>query len=541
MSTPGLGRVLHFISWGGRSGAERLVLNLCKATRALEPAVWFPRQGPIIEEFHRAGIPCLGTADVLGHPETTRGRFSLLHIHCGAYEPVAHRTARRLAMPSLTTLHTHIALPEVDSPLVCVAAHTAAIQDPLNRVRTIPNAVDTEDFAPAPAAPRGRVTIIRVCRPDRCARWFMDALRPVLRRHTNAELWIVGEDGTDEERIRFLGTRADVPDLLRQADIFAYAPLPTQGSHDLCVLEAMACAVPPVVTDVPAVSPSVRHLEDGILVPFGDVEGFSAAVERLIDDAALRSSLARNARASAARNFCLERLAADYLRAYRDALDAPPPAPADIIRRNVRMAVAERMRIGSFEKSLVLLNDTLAATALAGRYWVVGGLLLGWARGGAVLRHDCQDADFGLMQEDGAKLLEAIPALRAAGFELLARYIDNRGVAVEYAFQKDGARFDFFLHEPAEDGKIRYSFFGISPSPVEARPIEMVAELPRYDLGPFEFLGREWRKPADHESFLAAEYGDWRTPRPGFDHRSDSPSVILINRWENSARTRFEP
>jgi glycosyltransferase involved in cell wall biosynthesis len=546
MSSPGCGKVLHFISWGGRSGAERLVLNLCKATRSLKPAVWFPRDGPIIDEFRRAGIDCLSTRDVVGRPGATREQFSLLHIHCGAYEPAAHRAARSLGIPSLATLHTHISLPELDCPLVCVAPHTAAIQDPLNRVRVIPNAVDTAEFAPGPPAVREKIVIMRVCRPGRCAPWFWDAMRRVLDRHANTELWIVGEKGRSDQElggcgsaVRFFGMRADVADLLRQADIFAYAPFPDSGSHDLCVLEAMASGVPPVVTDVDSVRQSVRHLQDGILVPFGDVEGFAAALDRLIEDHALRLSLAQNARASAEQRFGLDRMASDYSLAYHDALHAPPPEPADVIRRNVRAFVANRMRIASFEKNLVLLHDTLAATPMAERYWVIGGLLIGWAREGRVLPHDCQDGDFGLLQEDREAFLKAIPILTAAGFEPLARYLDNRGIPVEYAFTKDGARFDFFLHEPAGD-HIRCIFFGASPGPKDPRPIEMISQVPRYGLAPMDFLGRRWRKPDDHEAFLAAEYGEWRARKPAFDHRSDDRSVIVVNWWTNSSSCEFE-
>ena len=539
MSLPGCGRVLHFLSWGGRSGAERLVLNLCKATRTLEPAVWFPREGPMVDDFRRAGIPCLSTRDVLGRPDVTRGQFSLLHIHCGIYEPAAHRAASRLGIPSLTTLHTNISLPELDCPLVCVAPHTAAIQDPSNRVRVIQNAVDTIEFAPGPPAMREKTVILRVCRPDRCAPWFWDAMRQVLDRHANAELWIAGETGRSTPSIRFLGSCTDVADLLRQADLFAYAPFPDKGSHDICVLEAMACGVPPVVTDVDSVRQSVCHMHDGMLVPFGDVQGFAAAVERMIEDPVLRSSLARNARRTAEQRFGLNRLASDYLCAYHDALQAQPPAPADVIRRNVRAFVAERMRIASFERNLVLLHDTLATTAMAERYWVIGGLLIGWAREGRVLAHDCQDGDFGLLQEDRDIFLNAIPALVAAGFGPFARYIDNRGLAVEYAFTKDGARFDFFLHETVGD-HIRCTFFGVSPEPRNQRPIEMIRQVPRYGLAPMDFLGRRWRKPDDHEAFLAAEYGEWRARKPAFDHRSDDRSVIVVNWWTNSSSCEFE-
>lgn len=538
MSLPGCGRVLHFLSWGARSGAEHMVLNLCKATRSLEPAVWFPRPGPVLQEFRRAGIPCLDTLSVLGEPDSTRGRFSLLHIHCGTYEPAAHRAASRLGIPSIATLHSHARLPELDCPLVCVAEHTAAIQDPLNRVRVIPNAVDTAEFSPRPTEARDRIVIMRVCRPDRCAPWFLDAMHHVLERHANAELWIVGEDGPSTVRVRFLGSRGDVRDLLRHADIFAYAPFPDSGSHDLCVLEAMATGIPTVVTDVPAVRQSVQHMKDGLLVPFGDREGFAAAVERLIQDPALRADLARNARASTETRFSLDRLAADYLRAYRDALEAPPPSPADMIRRRVRGAVAGRLRVADFERELVLLNDTLAHSSLAGRYWVIGGLLIGWARQGSVLPHDCQDADFGLLNEDRERFLATIPLLIAAGFAPFARYVDNRGVSVEYSFAKQGVRFDFFFHEPAGD-KLRSTFFGFSPAHEHPEPIELICEVPRYGLSPMEFLGRTWLKPDDHESFLTAEYGNWRVANPAFDHRCDDHSVVLINWWNEALRTKF--
>lgn len=539
MSSPGVGRVLHFAAWAARSGAERLVLNLCKATRDLEPAIWFPREGPMVAEFEDAGIPRLTTKDVLADPAATRSRFSLLHIHCGGHEPGIHRTARRLGMRSLTTLHSYASLPELDCPLICVAPHTAAVQDPYNHVRVIPNSIDTGEFTPGPPAPAGRMVIVRVCRPDRCAPYFLDAMRGVLDRHPGAELWLIGETGASDSRVRYFGSVGGVASLLRQADVFAYAPLPDAGAHDLCVLEAMAAGVPPVVTDVCSVRDSVTHLHDGMVVPFDSPEAFAAAVERLIDDAALRSELSRNARSTAVDRFSLDRLASDYRCVYEEVLSTPPPTPEDDIRRSVRSFAADRARLARFERNLVLLHDTLESTAMAGRYWVIGGMLIGWAREGRILRHDARDADFGVLQDDAAAFLDAVPALTAAGFEPLARYVDNRGVPVEYAFRKDGARFDFFLHEHAGEN-IRCTFFNNSPLVDDSRPIQLTSELPRYDLGPMEFLGRVWRKPEDHESFLAAEYGDWRTPNPAFDHRADDRSVVLVSWWTNAALWRFE-
>ena len=540
MSSPGSPSVIHFLAWAERCGATRMVLNLCRAMPETRPAVWLPRPGPAARDFEHAGIPCYTNEDLLRGPAAARERFSLMHIHCGIYEPAAHRAARRLGLRSLATLHTRAVLPELDCPLVCVAAHTAALQDPFNRVRVIPNAVDTARFTPAsaPRAAGDRLVILRVCRPERCAPYFLDAMRGVLARHAGAELWLAGEEGVTEGAVRYLGTRDDVPELLRRADVFAYAPL-EDGAHDVCVLEAMAAGVPPVLTDVAPVRESVTHGHDGLLVPYGDAGAFAAAVERVLDDAGLRETLGRNARRTAEERFSLERLAADYRRGYADALAEPPPAPEDDMRRTVRRFVAARLQRESFERNLALLHDTLEATPLAGRYWVIGGLLLGWAREGGVLAHDSRDADFAMLEEDRERLEAALPALASAGFEPLARYVHNWGRTAEYALRKDGARFDFFLLEPA-GGALRCTYFGVSPRAGRPRPIQIVSQTARYEIGTMEFLGRRWRKPADHGAFLAAEYGDWRTPDPGFDHRSDSPSVVEVWWWENAGRSRFE-
>ncbi len=54
-----------------------------------------------------------------------------------------------------------------------------------------------------------------------------------------------------------------------------------------------------------------------------------------------------------------------------------------------------------------------------------------------------------------------------------------------------------------------------------------IAEPP---VEPFQFLGRSWLKPKDHEEFLTSTYGDWRTPDPGWSS-SDDPSIVASQPW----------
>ena len=56
------------------------------------------------------------------------------------------------------------------------------------------------------------------------------------------------------------------------------------------------------------------------------------------------------------------------------------------------------------------------------------------------------------------------------------------------------------------------------------------AELPRQELVPFEFLGRTWRKAADHDAELTAQYGDWRTPNTAWSYL-DEHTIVSRARW----------
>ncbi len=63
----------------------------------------------------------------------------------------------------------------------------------------------------------------------------------------------------------------------------------------LTVLEANACGLPAVASDVPGLRDAVRHGETGLLVPHGDVPALVRAIRSLVQDTALRERLSRGA------------------------------------------------------------------------------------------------------------------------------------------------------------------------------------------------------------------------------------------------------
>jgi hypothetical protein len=181
-----------------------------------------------------------------------------------------------------------------------------------------------------------------------------------------------------------------------------------------------------------------------------------------------------------------------------------------------------------FAASLQLLHDTLVGTALAGRYWVWGGLLIGWAREGAPLAHDSRDADFCIRTADVAHLHGAVPALADAGFAPALRFVTNDGRAVEYCFARDGAKFEFFVLEPA-GGRLRYYDFSDGAQD-DGPPTQATAEIDEQALVPFELVGRTWLKHADHDAELTAMYGDWRTPDAAWWYMDDM-AIVERTAW----------
>src|SRR5713226_9809326 len=121
---------------------------------------------------------------------------------------------------------------------------------------------------------------------------------------------------------------------------------------------------------------------------------------------------------------------------------------AAISLRMGRFRVLRRPLRSLLARDLQRLNDVLATSELAGRYWVFGGLLLGWAREGSILRHDTRDADFAIRCEDLRSLYASVPALNRAGFRCLFRFSNNADEVTELTFMRRGAKFEFFGMKP---------------------------------------------------------------------------------------------
>jgi hypothetical protein len=185
-------------------------------------------------------------------------------------------------------------------------------------------------------------------------------------------------------------------------------------------------------------------------------------------------------------------------------------------------------------RNLRRLNDVLASTGLAGRYWIWGGLLLGWARNGEIISHDAQDADFAYLVDDAPLFYDAARALVANGFKPFNRFCNNEGHPTEYCFKRQGVKFEFFEVEPV-GASLHYYMYGRDE---EGVPVQAKAKIPNQPLEQLRLCRRTWLKHANHEAELTAHYGDWKTPNYGWWYL-DQLDIYSKEKWLNIEQQRW--
>jgi glycosyltransferase involved in cell wall biosynthesis len=197
--------------------------------------------------------------------------------------------------------------------------------------RIVPNIVDLARFHPAEALPPApHVVVTRNLEPIYDIASALRAFAILLGRYPQARMSIAGsgpELARLEQLARELGVRACVTftgrlDSQEMATLYrgASVSLNTALADNMpnSVLEALACGVPVVSTEVGGVPYVVRHEETALLVRPGDTEAMAAAMTRLIEDDALRRKLIGNG-LKYVQVLAWDRVRAQWFDTYREA------------------------------------------------------------------------------------------------------------------------------------------------------------------------------------------------------------------------------
>ena len=196
--------------------------------------------------------------------------------------------------------------------------------------------VDIQRFRPGPE-PEGPVRVTMVSRLlwDKGVREFVEAAPLVRRTRDDIVFTLVGapDEGnptavpSEEARswdvegiLEWWAHRDDVEDVLARSHV---AVLPSYGEGlPMTLLEAAACGRPIIATDVPGCREVVAHGRNGLLVPPRDPRALADAILTLVDDPARRAAMGAQGRRRAETEFAAERINAQTLLVYEQALAA---------------------------------------------------------------------------------------------------------------------------------------------------------------------------------------------------------------------------
>lgn len=131
------------------------------------------------------------------------------------------------------------------------------------------------------------------------------------------------EDMNLNERVEFTGKipHEEVPAMINQFDIFVVPSILDSESFGVAAVEAQACGVPVVVSNVGGLPEVMIEGKTGFSVPKKDVDSLAEKINLLVNDEDLRLSLGRNAREHAVNTYNWEDNAEIMVRLYKELLD----------------------------------------------------------------------------------------------------------------------------------------------------------------------------------------------------------------------------
>ncbi len=159
---------------------------------------------------------------------------------------------------------------------------------------------------------------------------LIQAWPKVLEHHPAARLWLIGEGPQETElaaliealglqgRVVMPGAFDTVEDVLAAANLFV---LPSQyEGMSIALLEAMAAALPCVVSDIPGNRILIEPEVTGLIFPLNDRRALAEAIVRVLKQGALAARLGEAAREVVIDHFSLEHVAQQHVALFESLL-----------------------------------------------------------------------------------------------------------------------------------------------------------------------------------------------------------------------------
>lgn len=352
-------RVIHVLPTLYPGGAERLVFELVKRLPECgfdASAIAVYGGGELARDFQEAGL----AHQVLGRrgpfncaaffrlwSEFRRSRPDIVHGHLLGSDMWARLAARAAGVPLVVSTEHNVNLDfgweeilakRLLSPLVdgyvavsnMVRDHMVARERlPAGKIGLVRNGIDPARIQPRNDGPRhepARLLNIGRLSEQKDQATLLRALSAVA---VPWELRLAGTGELEDElkrqaadlgmadRVHFLGFRRDIGELLRGTDV--YISTSRWEGLALTAIEAAAAGVPCVLPDI-AASYEVAKRDEAEFAQPGDADGFTRAVERVLDGYPAAAARAAQAAVRVRRDLSIDRMVAGYADHYRTLL-----------------------------------------------------------------------------------------------------------------------------------------------------------------------------------------------------------------------------
>lgn len=264
--------------WLRREGVEIVHMNRANDWRPAEILAMRLARIPVVTHFHTVN---------LDHAPATRWSSAIAAVSdyvakhadcCGVPATVIHNTVDMARFSGGADIRARLGI-----------AADAILVSFVGQIRRIKGLHDFVEMAKGVQGEHVRFLVAGACRDKKV---MEDA-------YSEEELHalIAGDP-----RIHYCGYLERIEDLYQSSDIIV-APSRWQEPFGLVCIEAGAAGKPLVATRVGGIPEIVENAVDGFLVEAGDLAALAAAVQRLLDDPALRARIGQAARERVARDF----------------------------------------------------------------------------------------------------------------------------------------------------------------------------------------------------------------------------------------------
>ncbi len=203
---------------------------------------------------------------------------------------------------------------------------------PREKVHTIYNGIDTTCFAPGDGTEKRCelnipldapvLGILAALRPEKNHELFLAGAAQIHQQLPDSHFVLVGDGprGPELEQLaeklgiaqvtHFLGSRSDVPELLRVLDVMALTS--HNEASPVSILEALSSGVAVVASEVGSVPETVLPGITGQLFPAGDLSRFVSHSLELLQDSSLRTKMGIEGRKRVSQQWSLEAMVEGY-------------------------------------------------------------------------------------------------------------------------------------------------------------------------------------------------------------------------------------